>query len=527
MRPAEAPASRILIIVRSLASHLRFLDEAITELLLRGHSVELITYKVRERPEERAWVEELTQREPGFSASFANPRRGDPWYALSRTLRSAVDYLELLVSDLGGREALVVRNARRAPRWALAGYRWTRPIGLARPFTAAVRALDRAVPASPWFAARLREDRPDLVIVAPAFLVGSVDSRFVRAAREAGVPCCVAVATWDALGCKQRIAAVPDRTLVWNRALAEEAVSRHGIPRESITITGAHCFDRWFDHEPLPRGEWCDRLGIDPQRPYVLYVGGSLGRRTLAEAGATEAQWVRRWVAALRAAPDRALRSATIVIRPHPKIREDAKVAREWAAVTFDDLEGVVLWPRDGTPMPISQEARSDYFQSLHHSHAVVGLNSSAMVEAAIVGRPVFSVEAPEFASSQHGVPHFAYLTDPECGLLYRSPNLDAHVEGLAEALHRSPDDPRSRAFVEWFVRPGGINTPAASVFADAVEDAAAARPEARQGEGAARRLVLFPLAVLRRLTPTRRHSLRRRRTAVVVSSSADADRGA
>jgi hypothetical protein len=59
---------------------------------------------------------------------------------------------------------------------------------------------------------------------------------------------------------------------------------------------------------------------------------------------------------------------------------------------------------------PIDEVARADYFDSIFHSAAVVGLNTSAFIEAGIVGRPVLTIVVPEFVENQHGTVHFDYL---------------------------------------------------------------------------------------------------------------------
>ena len=46
----------------------------------------------------------------------------------------------------------------------------------------------------------------------------------------------------------------------------------------------------------------------------------------------------------------------------------------------------------------------------MYHASATVGLNTSAMIEAAIVGRPVHTILVPEFQHSQEGTLHFRYL---------------------------------------------------------------------------------------------------------------------
>ena len=97
-------------------------------------------------------------------------------------------------------------------------------------------------------------------------------------------------------------------------------------------VTGAQCFDHWFNWPPRPREEFMSRVGLDPDRPYILYVAGSLF-----PAWRTEAEFCREWIERIRASD--ALCDASILIRAHPK-RND-----EWDAADFAAFDDVVLWP--------------------------------------------------------------------------------------------------------------------------------------------------------------------------------------
>ena len=64
------------------------------------------------------------------------------------------------------------------------------------------------------------------------------------------------------------------------------------------------------------------------------------------------------------------------------------------------------LWGQN----PVDPEAKTGYYNSLYHSAAIVGLNTSAFLEGAIVGRPVFATLLPEHHENQEGTIHFHYL---------------------------------------------------------------------------------------------------------------------
>jgi pimeloyl-ACP methyl ester carboxylesterase len=108
----------------------------------------------------------------------------------------------------------------------------------------------------------------------------------------------------------------------------------------------------------------------------------------------------------------------------------------------------------------------------------VVGLNTSAFLEGAIAGRPIFAPLLPEHHENQEGTIHFHYLLHVNGGLLHTARTLGDHVEQLNAVLQTSENESeRSRRFVEAFIRPRGVDVAASPVFAGEVENLAAARP--------------------------------------------------
>ena len=146
---------------------------------------------------------------------------------------------------------------------------------------------------------------------------------------------------------------------------------------------------------------------------------------------------------------------------------------KEWERVDLRQWDRVALWGGN----PVDADTRNDYFDSLHHSAAVVGVNTSAFIEAAIVGRPVFTVLLPEFRENQEGTIHFHYLLNVAGGLLNASRSLDEHAAQLQELLAgREPDPGRARRFIEAFVRPQGMAKPSTPLFVEAIEHLARSR---------------------------------------------------
>jgi hypothetical protein len=124
-----------------------------------------------------------------------------------------------------------------------------------------------------------------------------------------------------------------------------------------------------------------------------------------------------------------------------------------------------------------SRNADQELFDSLYHAHAAVGLNTSAMLEAAIVGRPVHTLVIPGFDEGQIGTMHFHYLVEAYGGLATIARDFPEHHRQLGEVLRGDPiASPRSRHFAEQFLRPHGIDRPVYPTLAQEIERAAAIR---------------------------------------------------
>ena len=445
---------------------LRLFDGAIRELVERGHRVTLQIWNADSLERPSAELAAVADR---IEVRRGRPRRRDSWAALATLLRETLDYVRYLDSRL---EAGYLRDRRdRLPR-ALGRLRRVERLGPRSVGTLlrAGLALERAIPSAPAVERLLASAAPDVVVATP-LVVRPDHTDVVKSARALGVPTALAVASWDHLTTKGLIREQPDRVLVWNQAQAQEAVELHLYPSDRIRVTGAHSFDRWFDQEPsTSREEFCARAGLDPERPFLLWAGSS---RMISPAPAEHA-FVLRWMEALRASADAAVSRLGILVRPHPDNRD------YWSELDVPPLENVALWRPHAEYAMVDADARREFFDSLFHCAAVVGINTSAMIEAAIVGRPVLTVRPDDFADTQGATLHFRYLLPENGGFLLAADHLGGHVAQLTDALRAPERTAALRArFVGSFVRPHGEGTAGSALMADAIEETARLRPDA------------------------------------------------
>ena len=464
---------------------LRNFESGLRHLLLRGHQVHVLLGKDAD-PESvtGAALQVLDRVDPGDGRLTSSVASGgsNAWTALATDLRAARDYWRYLRPEYDDAPLLRSRARIETPAFAVRLEPWLRLAPVRWAVDALVHAAERRLPVPEDAGAAMDAVRPDVVVVTPLLYFRSDQINVLRAARARRVPVVYASGSWDHLTTKGLLHEKPDVALVWNDAQIDECVTQHGLDRAHCRATGAQAFDHWLAQQPqVDRATFCATAGLPADRPLLLYLCSSVF------IAGDERPSVRAWLAAIRAAAE-PLRSAAVLIRPHPQN------ASQWRDEVFDDGLTVV-WPREGAN-PVGPAARADFFHSLSYSDAVVGVNTSAQIESAIVGRPVFSILSDRYAGTQSGTLHFRHLQRAGGGLLHTAASLDEHVAQLRAAIGSPLRDEQAARFVDAFVRPCGRDIPAGQVFAEAVETATVrVRPVAHDWRAALVQRLLAPLA--------------------------------
>jgi hypothetical protein len=454
---------RILFLLHNV-SKTRHFDGVIELLAERGHSIVLAAARQRNRP---AWLpknliqvnDRLRSRDmPGRIEMIPCPsRRIDAWQNLAPGLRQARDYVRFFDPRYSSAEKLAQRAASNTPKSVRALFdhpfarrHWRRMARL-------LQTAEAIIPSDRLFELYIRYEQPDVVLVTPLVDYGSYQPDYVKSAHRLGVPVVFLPFSWDNLTNRGLIRVEPDRLLVWNEFQKKEAVEMHGIASNRVKVVGAPRFDEFFRMGPsTSREEFCRRLHLAPDRPLVLYLCSS------PFVAPREVEFVQRWIRALRRAEDPAVRTCGILVRPHPVH------VKQWKGVDLSSASHTALWPEKET-----LNADQGLYDSLHHARAVVGLNTSAMIEAAIAGRPVLSILAEEFSGGQEQTLHFHYLRAQHGGLLSEARNIDEHIRQLGPTLRAGGiDADRRKRFLELFVRPQGVDAPVAPRMAKEIEEA-------------------------------------------------------
>lgn len=452
---ADSPL-KILFVGRS-AAHISYFESVIAALQARGANVELLLDEAWSKSwstGRRSRLDELREECPDLKIGWGL-RRSDNWreflFAM-RELRSYRSYLtryqttEFYVNRW--RNYLVPSLAKRSDAPVLRG------ILKSSAAEFAMRVFERLAPCDAKICALLKEKNPDVLVATPANMRFSEETDYLKAARRMKILTALPVLSWDNLSTKGLIHIAPDMLFVWNAAHYEDATRIHKIPPKRITIAGAPFFDKWFD-APLSRADrntFCKRLGLDPKRKILLYLGSS------ANIAKDETWFVEAVAKCLEASPNPIAAETQLLIRPHPA---NAKI--------YGRLEekGFCIFPHNGA-LPETREEFTQMRETFHHADAAVGVNTSGMVDAVLADLAVFTVRIPRYANTQNNSRHFRQMTG--AGAIYVKEDISSFCEGLLEVFSGNDAGASNRrAFAHSFARPCGPERSAGDVIAETI----------------------------------------------------------
>jgi len=462
---------KVLMVMQHI-NFFRNLDTLVRELDARGHQVVMLhgtrldddkmRAKLARKRETMIFMGrgiEVAQADlPSVTAGY-RPEPAERWHRRLRSGREVINRTIYMRKGHPSPERVTEGlDKRLPPRVRRLMESWLGGRVLRQPFVLRLwRCIEAVSPPSRTVVSLLEEIRPDVVLVSPTvWPKNPVEADYIRAARTLGIPTIGYLNSWDNLTSKGTVHVIPDAYVVWNEALANEAVEIHDIPRDAIRITGAPHLDRFFEMQPtVPRAEMCREMGCDGDAPYVVYLCSS---RTLIS---SEVHIVTDLADALAGAFP-ASGPPTLVVRPHP-VNPDP-----WESYSHP---GVVVYPKVGDQAD-SPESWQEYYNQLSWASCFVGLNTTAFLEAAIVDRPCLTIVADEFHAVQGWTGHFRHLLEADFLEVARD------AREVAERVVRilAGEDAKAaerEAFRKWFLRPSGVDKPVTLGVADLMETVA------------------------------------------------------
>lgn len=290
-------------------------------------------------------------------------------------------------STLPFRLVKLARARLRLLRYRFDGWR-----GLAHSRRRAFAEALRQHPVAGRYRARLQEWGARLVVgFSPE---GPREMALLEAANSVGIPTAVMIRSRDNLAAK--ISHLPDAQayLVWSDFTRDFLLRMYPeIPPERVHVTGSPQFDRHLDPAfRLPRAEFFRKIGLDPQRPLVVYTTAT------PQLIDHEIHIVQHLADAVR---DGKLRRrgvlAQLLVRGHPRgFGSDYPLLRQ-------AHPGVAVFPPPGTARYRSAEHESQvvrliledepmHLATLAYQDVQVNVSGTMTVDSAILDKPIVNI---------------------------------------------------------------------------------------------------------------------------------------
>jgi hypothetical protein len=234
-----------------------------------------------------------------------------------------------------------------------------------------------------------QKTNPDLIVLCSTFTPQNFF--LLRRARQEGIKTLHIVLSWDNPTCKVYFYDMPDHHLVWNEINRQELVHYHGIPADTIEVTGSAYHDIYAHPERFAsREEVADRYGLDPSRKWI-FMGSAM-----------ESYFPRLEVLIGKLAEainqDSLAFPCQLFIRPHPQVitgysrGEGGREMERYKAMSphiFVDHPHVVS---QKLPVDLDTEDVKNLAEIMYHSDVHLNFVSTLSIDACAAGTPVIII---------------------------------------------------------------------------------------------------------------------------------------
>lgn len=245
-----------------------------------------------------------------------------------------------------------------------------------------VRSLFRAInyhfSGRPIFDRYFSMYQPDLVFSTD--IKDLLDTQLVIEAKKRGILTIGMVRSWDYLTGKGLVRVRPDKLVVHNEVIREEAIRYIDLPARDIFVSGIPHYDPYINEKRSSRGEFFGRIGSDPDKRLIFYAPWG------AKFADTDRDFVEMLGSAIK--EGRLPGDLQILVRMPPTDTVD------WSALAQDypiiiDYPGVRFGQLHRKANEMNYQDLLHLADSLYHSELVVAPPSTIAIDAAVFDKPV------------------------------------------------------------------------------------------------------------------------------------------
>lgn len=253
---------------------------------------------------------------------------------------------------------------------------------LARPcIRKIVRSLDYCFAQNSVFSEYFDKYNPSVVFLAHLF--DDLEISLLKEAKRRGVKTIGFINSWDKLTARNIIRVLPDRFLVFNNIVKEEAKNYADMPEDKIEIVGIPQYDWHINHKPLSRIDFFAKKGFDLDKKLIVY--SPMGKAY------SDSDW--DIIDLLKSATDDGrIRSAQLFVRfqPNDFIDEAEIKKRDWLVY---DTPGVRFSKERGIDWDMSFDDIRGLTDTLANADLFICYASSISIDSAVFNKPAINID--------------------------------------------------------------------------------------------------------------------------------------
>ena len=201
------------------------------------------------------------------------------------------------------------------------------------------------------------------------------DQKMLSESRRKNIKTVGIVGSWDHLG-RYFIPMKPDKFLVWNEVLKNEAMDLQVYNYEDVKIAGIPHFDLYQDFSILmSRNDFFKKIGLSADKKLVFYGSGGSYFSDSVDIARMLISWKER---------KKLVKDFNLVIKPYPQAIIDVGKFEK-----FSELDFVNLYKEDNSS---TISALINFINYLYHSDIIICVYSSIALEALALEKPIINV---------------------------------------------------------------------------------------------------------------------------------------
>lgn len=244
-----------------------------------------------------------------------------------------------------------------------------------------VRFLDQLTFSKRKFAAYFDRYKPDLVFGPDVFHPDDV--HFLAEAKHRGIPTVGMVRSWDNITNKGFFRVKPDKLIVNNEVIRDEAIQYEDIKKKNIFAAGMPQFDYYIKEPRSSREDFFRRINFDPQKPLAIFA--PWGNRFI------DTDWQILQILKEAIANSELPSNIQILVRIPPN---DTIPLGDFVPDSHFRIEYISKQFREGVyrDREFDRQAMTDLADSLYHCDLVIGYMSSLNIDACAFDKPIVGI---------------------------------------------------------------------------------------------------------------------------------------